>query len=531
MKDQLESFLCQKLGVENVLLKRPKQSSFGHFSSTVAFNLAKEKRQNPQQIAQQIANELSKESIFKDVQAVGAYINFFVSDNFIDSHINAVLQNKAFILKPVSAEKILLEFVSANPTGPLHIGHARGAIYGDALQRIGKFLGKNITSEYYVNDAGNQMLLLGASIVFAAQNILGQAPQELQESYKGEYIQDVAQEAINTFGKEFFAQNLSKNDSQDLCTWAKDKMLDLIKNSLLNNGIHFDNFVSEKSLYKNWSNVFEILEKNNATYTDQTGKIWLKSSQKNDAKDRVIVRETLEPTYLAGDIIYHHNKLERGFEKLINIWGADHHGYVARLKAAIDFLGFNSQNLEVLLSQMVALLKNGEPYKMSKRAGNFVLMDDVVQEIGIDALRFMFLTKRADTHLEFDINTLKNQDSSNPVFYIQYAHARIMSVFARLEKTPDFLQTKLVDLSSDEQDLLILAASLPDVLSDAFDSRNINLVTDFLMNLASSFHKFYTQNKIIDSPKEAMLLKIIAFVAFSLKTALETLGIQAPNKM
>ncbi|MGP1561670.1 MAG: arginine--tRNA ligase [Helicobacteraceae bacterium] len=568
MKTLVQEFLSARLGLA-VELTQPKDPSLGHFATTIAFKLAKQESKNPNEKAQELAKLFENPSLFDKISTAGGYINFELSAALVDKIVTAGLSDKQGFARGTAGESetIFLEFISANPTGPLHIGHARGAIYGDALRRIGTHLGKKIFAEYYINDAGSQIDMLGQSIFHSARELLGKgaagqngqdlsasgqdhaqasaqdlsqgAAQDLAQTnptqdnlYKGEYIKDLALEAIQTFGEPYFANAKDASATKDLATWGKDKMLDLIKLGLKQSGIEFDNFASETALFGKWQQTLSTLEKNDALYKDQDGKIWLRSSAKGDAKDRVIVRENGVPTYLAGDIIYHAYKYEQHFDSYINIWGADHHGYIPRIKAAIDFLGYDSRKLEILLSQMVALLRGGEPYKMSKRAGNFILMDDVVQDIGIDALRFVFLTKRADTHLEFDVDVLKNQDSTNPIYYINYAHARIKSVFARLGVDEETVASvPLGALKKDEKDLLILAAMLPQILRDSFNTRNINILTKFLSDLSAALHRFYTDNTIKDSPRQQELLKIVSFVALSLKTGLKVIGIEAKNKM
>ena len=265
---------------------------------------------------------------------------------------------------------------------------------------------------------------------------------------------------------------------------------------------------------------------------ESEGKIWLASSQKGDEKDRVIVNERGERSYLAADIVYHADKLSRGYDRCINIWGADHHGYIARVKAAAEFLGFQSDKLEVILAQMVSLLQEGKPYKMSKRAGNFILMEEILDEIGTDALRFIFLSKKCDTHLEFDIESLKKQDSSNPVFYINYAHARIYQVFARANKNFEaVINADLSSLNEEGANLLFEALNLGAVLQNAFEERALQKIADYLKNLAALFHKFYAENKVVGSANEDSLLKLFAVVALSIKTALNIMGIEAKQKM
>ncbi len=512
-----------------IVLEKPKDRSFGHYATPIAFSLAKELRKSPMIIADELANIFKGEEIFENVEAVKGYINFKLSENFLDEYATWALKNEEKFGADFKDENILLEFVSANPTGPLHIGHARGAVIGDALSRIGKHLGYTITKEYYINDAGNQIYLLGLSIYLAGrEKILKLETKWPQEYYRGEYIIELAKEAANYFGSEIFVDEAF---IPKLSTWAKEKMMELIKADLKRVGIEFDTFISEKELQEKWPKVLEILEKAGAVY-HKDGKVWLKSTQFGDEKDRVVVREDGRPTYLAGDIIYHYEKFKRGYDRYINIWGADHHGYIARVKAAIRFLGYDADKLEIILAQMVSLLKGGEPYKMSKRAGNFILMSDVVEDIGADALRFMFLSKKADTHLEFDVDLLKKEDSSNPVYYINYAHARVNSIFEKAGKNfEDVYDVELKDIKEDAKNLLFISLLLPEVIEDAFEKRELQKVTDYLKVLASEFHRFYNEHKVIGSQEEDKLLKLFSVTALSIRVGLRLLGIEAKKRM
>jgi arginyl-tRNA synthetase len=370
---------------------------------------------------------------------------------------------------------------------------------------------------------------LGLSLYLAgAQYVCKQEVEWPEEFYRGEYITELAFVAKEELGEVIFA---SKENIPVLSAWGKEKMLELIKQNLADAGIVFDQFVSEKSLYARWDQSFAKLKAHEATF-EQADKTWMRSSLKGDEKDRVVVREDGRPTYLAGDIIYHDDKFVRDYDRYINIWGADHHGYIARVKAAIAFLGHDPEKLEILLAQMVSLLKGGEPYKMSKRAGNFILMSDIVDEVGADALRFIFLSKKCDTHLEFDVNVLGQHDSSNPVYYINYAHARIHQVFDKSGKVPaDVLDVPLVGLNEEGKNLLFLALLLPEVLEDAFDSRQVQKMTEYLKSLAASFHKYYNENRVVGSENEAQLLKLCAMVGVSIRVGLELLGIKAKTRM
>jgi len=518
----------QKVLQKDIVLEKPREKKFGHYATPIAFSLAKELRKSPMIIADEIAKSFEESSIFEKVEPIKGYVNFKLSESFLDEYATWALKNEDRFATAQEGEKILLEFVSANPTGPLHIGHARGAVIGEALSRIGRRLGNEIVKEYYINDAGRQIHLLGLSIYLSVKELLGENVKWPQEFYRGDYIKELAKEALGQFGEEAFEDS---DVIEELSEWGKDRMMEVITENLEEVGIEFDSFVSEKSLYDRWDEVLEILKKHGAIY-EKDGKLWLRSTEYGDEKDRVVVREDGRPTYLAGDIIYHYMKFERGFDRYINIWGADHHGYIARVKAAVKFLGYDPDRLEIVLAQMVSLLKGGEPYKMSKRAGNFILMSDVVEEIGADALKFMFLSKKSDTHLEFDVDMLKKQDSSNPVYYVNYAHARVHSVFEKAGKRPeDVMDVALVGLNEDAKDLLFNALVLPEVLEDAFKKREIQRVTDYLKALAAQFHSFYNKHKAIGTEYEDRYLKLFLIVALSIRTGLGVLGIEAKKRM
>ncbi len=524
-----------KKHIENILereivLEKPKDISLGHFATPVAFSLAKELRKNPMMIADELAQKFENSEIFENVTAIKGFVNFKLSNNFLTSQINKALELKEeFAAAESKNEKILLEFVSANPTGPLHIGHARGAIFGDALLKVGRYLGYDITAEYYVNDAGAQMDLLALSLYLAGrEHILHKEVEYPEKYYRGEYLIDIAKICAEKYGAEVF-EDVSKE--KELAQFAKDEVLALIKSDLSDLGVQFDTFISEKSLYDKWDETKAVLESTGSIYNKE-GKDFIRSTDHGDDSDRVVVRENGVPTYLAGDIIYHKHKYDRNYDKYINIWGADHHGYIKRVKAAIEFLGNDSSKLEIILSQMVALLQGGQPYKMSKRAGTVILMSDIVEEIGADSLRFVFLTKKSDTHLEFDIDLLKNNDSSNPVFYINYAHARINQLFKKAElNVEDVKDATIEDINQDAQDLVYEALLLGTILNEAFDKRDMQKITDYLHSLAASVHKFYNEHKIVGLDNQNQYLKVLSMVALSIRTGLKVLGITAKEVM
>nr|WP_321267817.1 arginine--tRNA ligase [uncultured Sulfurimonas sp.] len=526
MKQRVSALLREKFGRE-VVLEKPKDRTFGHFATPIAFSLAKELRKSPMVIAEDLASSFSESEIFSSVESVKGYLNFRLSENFLSEYGDWALQNQNEFGKQDKKSKILLEFVSANPTGPLHIGHARGAVYGDTLYRLAKHLGYDITAEYYVNDAGNQIDLLGLSIaLYARENILNEDVEYPESYYRGEYLEGLANGAIEKFGKEIFSD---ESRYKELALWAKDGVMEIIVKSLADTNIHFDTFVNESSLYDDWN---RVMQKMGDGIYKKDDKVWIASEAKGDDNDRVVVREDGRATYLAGDIVYHNQKFERGYEHYINIWGADHHGYIPRVNAAIEYLGYDSTKLETLLSQMVSLLKDGEPYKMSKRAGNVILMSDIVEEIGSDALRFIFASKKSDTALEFDLSEFKKQDSSNPIFYIQYAHARIQTIVSKSNfSKEEIISSSLKGIGENADSLLFDALLLPEVIEDAFSSRQVQKLTDYLKTLAASLHKFYYDCRIIGSDDEAKLLKLLLMVALSLKTGLGLLGIEAKDRM
>ncbi|MSN96363.1 arginine--tRNA ligase [Campylobacter sp. FMV-PI01] len=513
----------------NVVLEKPKDKNLAHYAAPVAFALAKELKKSPILIAKELALKFEESKFFK-VSAVNGYLNFKLKRELLNEIATKALEDGIKFAKSKSKNnKILLEYVSANPTGPLHIGHVRGAVYGDTLARIGRYVGYDITTEYYINDAGNQMDLLGLSIfLFGKSDILKEDVEFPEVFYRGEYTQNLAKKAAEVFGYEIFTDD---KNIEKLSLWGKDEILQIIKKDLANANIEIENWISEKSLYNKLDDTISKLEKCDGIY-NKDGKIWLKSTQIGDEKDRVIIREDLRPTYLAGDIVYHNYKFERDFDRYINIWGADHHGYIQRIKASIHFLGYDENKLEVILSQMVGLLKGGEVFKMSKRAGNFILMSDVLDEIGSDALRFIFISKKCDTALEFDVDELKKQDSSNPIFYINYAHARINQIFAKSKKRiDDVIGVDFKNLDENALNLVFEALTLNEILEDAFNTRQLQKLPEFLRNLASNFHKFYNENKVLGSELENELLKVFGIVGLCIRTGLDLMGICAKNIM
>ena len=559
-----------KILSRKVVLEKPKDKSLAHYASPEAFALAKELRKAPKLIAEELAAKF-KDSEILSATAVNGYLNFHLkpavlgvlAENALslggdfakndaklgdgilsaskkicasepvckDSAANLAISGNDAAKSQNSAaapQKILLEYISANPTGPLHIGHVRGAVYGDTFARIGGYLGHRVDTEYYINDAGNQIELLGTSIALRARELAGEDVNYPEKYYRGEYIDEIIPLARAEFGDEIF-----RDESRVLilAEFAKDEVLKIIQKDLADAGIHIQNWASEKSLYGELEPTIKKLERSGKMY-EQDGKIWIRSSQLGDEKDRVVIREDARPTYLAGDIVYHNNKFERGYDRCINIWGADHHGYIARLKAAVHFLGYDESRLEIILMQMVNLLKDGQTYKMSKRAGNAILMSDVLAAIGRDAMRFIFISKKGETPLEFDVDELAREDSSNPIFYINYAHARVNQIFTKAGKCEaDVLGADFGTLDEAGLGLAFAALGLNEILNDAFNSRGLQKLPDFLKALAADFHKYYNENRVVGSENEDAKLKLFALVALSIRTAFALMGLSAKEKM
>ena len=435
-------------------------------------------------------------------------------------------------------KKVLLEFVSANPTGPLHVGHGRGAAVGDMLGRLLKKAGYDVSTEYYINDVGNQMNILGRSTWARYRELLGIKEEFPSEYYQGEYIKDIAQEIIGKHDKEF----LYKQEDQVLPFFSKysiDSILDGIRKDLAEFGVEFDRWFSEKSLYDeelvdttvNW------LREKNYVY-DKEGAVWLKSSAFKDEKDRVVIKQSGEKTYFCSDIAYHKHKIDRGYEWIIDLWGADHHGYVPRMNAVLQAMGYDKDVFKVLLVQFVALKRGGEKVSMSTRSGEFETLANVVEEVGIDATRFFFLMRSSDSHLDFDLELAKKESPENPVFYIQYAHARICSIFrAAAEQGLNLLAPTDVDLSllKDEEELNIIKKILAftEVVEKSAKSLEVHRIAFYLQDLVSAFHGYYSRHRVVskDHALSSARLLLMDCLRVTISNALSVMGVSAPERM
>jgi arginyl-tRNA synthetase len=435
--------------------------------------------------------------------------------------------------------KVQVEFVSANPTGPLHLGHGRGAAIGDIAASVLEFAGWKVEREYYINDAGLQMELLGKSARGRYMELLGRGDEAPvpEEGYHGDYLVDAARTILE---ERPDLADLPEEEALPIFVERTSKLvLESIREDLERFGVRFDVWFSEKSLYQGdtFPKAMAVLKANGFAY-DSEGAVWFRATAFGDEKDRVLIRGNGVPTYFASDIVYHKNKYDRGFDLVINVWGADHHGYIPRMKSAVQAMGRSPEDLQVILIQMVNLLRNGEPVAMSKRAGSFVTLREVVDEVGVDATRFFFLMRRSDSHLDFDLELAKKASSDNPVFYVQYAHARICSILRDLETRGEALPDPAAFdpeavAAPEEQKLLTVLSRFPDEARKAAEELTPHRIAFYATDLAETFHGFYNACRILqaeESVRPSRLL-LVAATRRVLRTALNLLGISAPERM
>lgn len=553
---------------------KPKDEKLGDLAVNVAFLLARELKKNPQEIAKEIADRLREEDVFGSVEAVKGFVNFRFSREFLLKEFAELLEKGEDYYREDlgKGRKIQVEFVSANPTGPLHLGHGRGAVVGDTLARLFEFFGFNVTREYYINDSGRQIYLLGVSILyrylesFGKENTRPDVKETFErEGYKGDYIREIALMVKDTLGDSLlrgedltkvrdkllegsfpFPLNYTKSFKGDddidlLACFGMDAIMEEIKQDIKDLGLEFDVWFSERSLYEDGSvdKALKDLEDKGYVYRSE-GALWVKTSEFGDDKDRVAVRSDGTPTYFASDIAYHLNKFRRGFEKVINLWGSDHFGYVPRIRAVLKMFGIPEDWLEIYMVQTVRLFKGGKEVKMSKRAGDYVTLRELLEEVGPDPIRFIFLTKRSDTPLDFDVDLVKEKSSENPVFYVQYAHARISGVFRefreRFGKDPEEADLKgYLDRLTEDQEVRLIKKSLmlKDELIEITLTREPHVITYLLMDLASVFHNYYNHYRVIGGPEDIMLgrLALLKGIRTALRVGLKLIGVSAPESM
>ncbi|MEC7786506.1 MAG: arginine--tRNA ligase [Nitrospinota bacterium] len=532
----------QLSNVPDVVIETPKDEKMGDFATNVAMTLARNERKNPKVIAEIIRRHIEDGVDGLDsVEIAGpGFLNIKMSPNFfLRRLIDAVQEKRNFGNSDVGqGEKILIECVSANPTGPLHIGHGRGAAVGDALARILKKAGFDLSTEYYVNDVGNQMNVLGRSTWLRYLQLLGKGEEFPENHYRGEYIKDIAQIAIDKHGNEF----LDKPEEECVPFFkelAKNNILEGIKKDLCEFRVTFDGWFSEQSLYNDNAveGAIEWLRDKGHIY-DKEGAVWLKSSAFNDDKDRVIIKQTGEKTYFCSDIAYHQNKIKRGFKKLINLMGADHHGYVPRMEAVLQAMGYDKSIFKILLIQFVSLLRGGEKVSMSTRSGEFETLSDVVNEVGVDAARYYFLMRSSEAHLDFDLELAKQETPENPVFYIQYAHARICSIFRGAEEKGISISSNgNIDLSPlvEEEELSITKAILafPEVVEKSAMALEVHRISHYLLDLVSRFHGYYSRHRVIsdDIALTQARLYLLDGLRITIRNGFDLMGISVPDKM
>ena len=530
--------IVKDLGAEDfdVEFEIPKDKSMGDYSTNIAFKLTKVLRKNPNLIATDIVSKLNKEDYkLEKIEVLNGFINFTFLSSYIHNLVFKILSEKENYgnLKVGESEYYNVEFVSANPTGYLHIGHGRGAAYGDSLVRILKKAGYKVDSEYYINDGGGQIDNLAHSIYERYKELFGLKCELKDGYYHGLEIIEIAKMIKAKVGDEY----LKKDYYLDFKKIGVDYLLAILKKDLEDFNVTFNHWFSETSLYENGDveRTLEYLNKHNFTYLED-GALWLKSSEYGDDKDRVLVKQDGSLTYLVPDIAYHRNKLNRGYTHLVNVFGTDHHGYVPRLKAAIEMIGGNSNLLDVELLQMVRVLEDGQEIKMSKRSGKAITLRDLIDDVGPDALRYMYVSKALSTQMDLDLSLLKKNSNDNPVYYVQYAHARISSLFkTALDKGlkyQELKEFKTLDFAR-SKDLVLKLLEYPEIIEEASTKRLPHRVTQYAYELANYLHSYYSDVKIItDSEAESNeRLNLLKAVQIVLKDALSLIGVKAKDKM
>lgn len=521
----------------DVALEVPPQKEFGDFATNFAMQSARVFHKNPRQIAEELVSRIKGDWLEKVEVAGPGFLNFYLRGNVIYNSLKKILkQGESFgNLPKKDAAKIQVEYVSANPTGPLHVGHGRGAAAGSALVNLLRAAGYTVESEYYINDAGNQMNNLARSVNARYLELLGQTVDFPEDGYHGQDIIDTAQRIIDKNGDKYL--NMTEDERlkifKDLAYVEK---LAALKEDLAAFNVTFDNWFSERTLHPEAVQAAVKILKDNGNIYEKDGALWLKSTAYGDDKDRVVIRENGVPTYLAADIAYHHNKYERGFGRLINIWGADHHGYVCRVKAAMQALGHDASKLTVLLLQMVALFRGGELVKMSKRTGKSVTLNELMEEVGTDAARYFFLMRSLDSQLDFDLDLATKKSNDNPVYYIQYAHARIMSIFRQAEENGLKLTENVnLELLTDESEIELIKRieEYPEEIERAARDYAPHRIANYAYSLAGLFHSFYNRCRImgVDKDLAEARLVLLSVTAHVIRHALGILGVSAPEHM
>ena len=527
----------KELGVEvelnQIVIERSKDKSHGDYATTVALQMARTLHKSPRDIALELVKHLNADYISKTEIAGPGFINFFVKSDSLSSIIKTIVEQDEHYgeSKEEHNEHINVEFVSANPTGDLHLGHARGAAIGDCICRLYKKANYKVTREYYVNDAGNQINNLAKSLRVRYHEALGDNSLEFPEDgYHGEDVANIAKILVQEVGDKYlvdsdesFAYFRKRGTELELAKLVKD--LEMFR-------VTFDVFTSELDI-RNAGKVEKVLEKLNPYIYEDEGAKFLRTTDFTDDKDRVLIKSDGSYTYLLPDIAYHQDKLERGYDKLIDCLGADHHGYIERMKSSLQILGYNPNTLDIELIQMVRLFKDGQEYKMSKRTGNALSMKELCEEVGVDAVRYFFVSRAASSHLDFDLDLASKMESSNPVFYAQYAHARLETV---LEKGKDYeLNLEGKELNHEKEvALLKILVDFPKEIAQCALNRAPYKMTNYIQKLATAIHEFYTECRVIDESNTSLTSSRLALAKASkivMRNALDTIGVNAPEKM
>ncbi len=519
---------------KKIILDIPTDTRFGDLSTNIALRLSKVLRKPPRDVAALIISDINKKltasplkDYIKEVKIEGAgFINFYFTESYFYGRLKTIISKGSESLKADlgGGKTVLIEFVSANPTGPLSVAHARQAAVGDALGNILNFLGFKVKKEYYLNDEGNQINILGNSVELRLKELRGEKIEFPENHYQGEYIFDIAKEIID-----------KKLQITDFREFASEYILNIIKKELDDFGVCFDTWYSQKELGKSGKieKTLDELKKKGFLY-ELDGALWFKSTELGDDKDRVVIKSDGTYTYLTPDIAYHQEKYKRGFEFLINLWGPDHHGYINRLKASVKAFGYSPDSLEIIIVQLATIFRQGKPVQMSTRRGQYITLREVLDEVGLDAARFFFLMRRTSSHLDFDLDIAKKQTQENPVYYIQYAYARICSILRSSQKT---INADDIDFSAlTEKEEIALAKKLcqfNQMLDICLNTYDPYMLTAYLQELAEGFHKFYDLHRVLgqDDLITFARLALLEAVRVVIATGLELLGISRPEKM
>lgn len=523
----------------NIHLETPKNKEMGDYATNIAMQLTKIAKKPPRQIAEEIIEHLPANEWIQSIEIAGpGFMNIRVKKDYLADVVKEALTKGDQYGRSDKGnnQKIQVEFVSANPTGDLHLGHARGASLGDSLCNILDFAGYAVSREYYINDAGNQIDNLALSIDVRYAEALGKEKEMPEDGYRGKDIIELAEKIAARDGDRW----LEVEEAERLAAFRQEGLdyeLGKLKTDLENFRVSFDVWFSESSLYQDGQIdvALEQLKANGHVY-EEDGATWFRSTTFGDDKDRVLIKQDGSYTYLTPDIAYHKNKLDRGFETLINIWGADHHGYIPRMKAAIEALGYGRDTLEVEVAQMVQLYKDGEKFKMSKRTGKAVTLRELVEEVGLDAVRYFFAMRSGDAQMDFDLDLAVSESNENPVYYAQYAHARIASILRQAKEQQLSINVDHLDVLTSEKSIELLRkiGDFPQVIADAAKARSPHRVTTYIQELSATFHSFYNAEKVIDKEQQELSGARLALVAATKQTihnALRLVGVSAPEKM